>query len=70
MLTLQDALLAVRFEHETLKNSDGTPLRARKNGKIQLWKTRPGEFRLPCKHGLKTCFDITHENAHNWRVAP
>jgi hypothetical protein len=46
------------FEHKTMKNRDKSPLRARANGKIQTWKTRPGQFRLPVKYGLKTCFYI------------
>jgi len=41
------------IEHKTLKNADGTPLRARVNGKMKVWKTRPHEFQLPMKHGLK-----------------
>jgi hypothetical protein len=55
------------LEHKTLTNKDGSPLRIRVNGKCKLWKTRPDEFRLPCKHGLKTCFYITESNAHEWR---
>ena len=46
------------FEHKELKNRDGSPLRARANGRIQTWKTRPGLFKLPCKHGLRDCFYI------------
>jgi hypothetical protein len=42
--------------HVTGKNADGTPLRARVNGKCLTWKTRPEEFRLPVKHGLKDYF--------------
>jgi hypothetical protein len=52
--------------HAQIRNADGTPLRARVNGKCQTWVTRPSEWRLPCKHGLKQCFDITQDNAHYW----
>lgn len=58
-----------QFEHMTLKNADGTPLRARRNGKTQTWKTRPGEFRLPAKHGLRNTFQITHTEAAQWKVS-
>ena len=49
-------------------NADRTPLRARVNGKCQTWITRPNEFRLPMKYGLKHCFYITHENAEEWAI--
>lgn len=57
--------------HKTLRNADKTPLRARVNGKVKTWKTRPTEFRIPMKHGLKECFYITDNpnwdgNAADW----
>lgn len=66
MLTSDQILNARHFEHVTEKNADGTPLRARRNGKTQTWKTRPGDFRIPAKYGLKVTFDITHMTAHLW----
>ena len=51
------------LHHESVKNADGTPARCRVNGAIKLWKTRPDDFRLPVKHGLKDCFYITPENS-------
>ena len=41
-LTYRDTIYHVRA-----KNADGSPMRARVNGAIKLWKTRPLEFRLP-----------------------
>jgi hypothetical protein len=58
------------FHHKTLKNADGTPLRARLNGKVKLWKTRPEEFRIPVKYGLKQCFYITQDNINEWEISP
>lgn len=55
------------FHHKTLKNADGTPVRARLNGKVKLWKTRP-EFRIPVKHGLRNCFYITQDNIDEWEI--
>lgn len=52
--------------HKTEKNADGTKLRARVNGQLKTWKTRPGEFRLPVKYGLKTCFYLTPGNVGDW----
>jgi len=50
-------------------NRDGTPLRVRVNGKCQTWVTRPTEFRLPVKYGLRTCLNITQKSSHDWYVA-
>jgi len=57
-----------QLTHAQIKNRDGTPLRACVNGKMQTWVTRPTEWRLPCKHGLKECFDITPDNVAYWFV--
>jgi hypothetical protein len=52
--------------HYKLRNADKSALRARVNGKIKLWKTRPNEFSLPIKHGLRDCGYLTQDNAHEW----
>lgn len=54
------------FHHVSEKNADGTPTRCRVNGQCKIWKTRPEDFRLPVKHGLKLCFYITPANADEW----
>ena len=54
------------LRHITARNADGTPLRGRVNGKVILWKTRPLEFRVPMKYGLKTYFYVTEDNAKEW----
>lgn len=54
------------FEHITLKNSDKSPLRARRNGKTKTWKTRPDEFKIPAKYGLYNYFYIDHTNCQDW----
>lgn len=58
------------FWHRTDRNFDCSPVRCRANGKVKLWKTRPTEFRLPVKYGLRECFYITPHNAHDWTPAP
>lgn len=71
MITKEQAEnLSYRTElwHKTLKNADKTPVRCRVNGKCKVWKTRPTEFKLPVKYGLKECFYITPENAENWYI--
>jgi hypothetical protein len=46
-------------------NGRGRPRveRWRSNGQCKLWKTRPGEFRLPIKHGLYAYSYLTEVNA-------
>jgi len=36
--------------------------RVRRNGVTKLWKTRPDEFRIPIKCGLRACGEITHKS--------
>lgn len=52
--------------HVSHRNADKTPLRARVNGKCHIWVTRPAEFEVPMKHGLRNCFYITQDNAHEF----
>ena len=56
------------FHHVTATNHDGSPVRARVSGRPKLWKTRPDEFRIPVKHGMRDHFYITHENGHEWMI--
>lgn len=58
------------FWHRTATNADGSPVRCRANGRVKRWKTRPNEFRLPVKYGLRECFYLTNANAHEWTPAP
>ncbi len=55
------------FHHVSETNSDGTPLRARVNGRCKTWKRDPKRFRLPMKHGMYNYFYIEPRNAHEWR---
>lgn len=55
-ITKENAAQITTIMHRTKNNADGTPVRARSNGKLKLWKTRPSEWRLPMKYGLKECF--------------
>lgn len=56
------------FHHIHLKNRDGTSVRCRTNGVCKTWKTRPGDFRLPVKYGLRECFYIQPHNAMDWEI--
>lgn len=69
MITKDQAMTADRFEHCTMKNkSDKSPLRARRNGATKVWKTRPNDFKIPCKYGLYEYFCITQDNAGEWNA--
>ena len=54
------------FEHVTAKNSDGSRLRARRNGKTKVWKRNPTNFKIPVKYGLRTYFYIQPYNCNDW----
>jgi len=70
-LTPQTALLASNFWHRKLTYKDGvTPLSARRNGATKTWRTRPGEFRIPCKYGMYEYFYITQADADDWSIVP
>ncbi len=40
----------------------------RRNGVTKVWKTRPDEFRVPLKYGLKAYGELTHLNASEFHV--
>lgn len=40
----------------------------RGNGRVKLWKTRPNDFRLPTKYGLREGGWIDQDNAHEWHL--
>lgn len=54
--------------HVSLKNADKSALRARVNGQVKLWKTRPNEIQVPMKHGLRDCFYLTQDNLKDWSL--
>jgi len=69
MISYETSIIANRFTHNTVRNADGTPMRARRNGKTKTWKTRPGQFSIPIKHGLYDYGYITQDNAADWHAA-
>lgn len=68
--TRQSILNATEFWHRVLRNADGTPVRCRPSGKLQTWKTRSNDFKLPVKRGLKESFYLMPENVSDWVIAP
>lgn len=41
----------------------------RRNGATQTWKTRPNEFRVPIKYGMRDYWAIDQNNAHEFHRA-
>ena len=71
MITKQDAMQlrhGQHIHHVSLKNADGTPVRARITGKCKVWKTRPNDFRIPWKHGLYTYGEVNELNGAEWNI--
>jgi hypothetical protein len=51
--------------HRTVKNSDGTAARAKVTS-IKTWVTRPNDFQIGWKHGMRDYGTITPANASEW----
>ena len=56
------------FFHKTLKNKDGSQMKAKRNGQNKLWKTRPNEFKIPVKQGLYNFGYIDQDNYLDWTL--
>jgi len=71
MITRQQAIWfkGNTLYHTTLRNVDGTPQRWKVNGEIKLWKTRPYDFSVPIKHGLRDFSYLTHVNAYEFYLS-
>jgi len=67
-VTIENQENANEFFHATLLDSRKEPVKCRRMGKTQLWKTRPTEFKIPVKHGMYDSFYITQENANEWDI--
>lgn len=49
-------------------DSDGQPSKAKVSGKVQTWKTRPNDFKVPLKRGLYDTGYLTPSNANNFTL--
>lgn len=69
MITMKQVLeLPIGYElhHRFATNADGSPERWRINGKVQTWKTRPRDFKVPVKRGLRQHSYITQNEVHHF----
>lgn len=62
MITRDDALTADRFHEE--HEPGGKIYEWCRNGRTQTWRTRPDNFRIPVKYGLRSYGQITESEAH------
>ena len=76
MLTKEDAINANEFHFggciRTVGPRGGViihSIRVRRNGRTQVWKTRPEEWRVPVKQGFRDAFSITHKDATAFHTA-
>jgi hypothetical protein len=67
MITRQQALTAREF-HEDHEPA-GKIYTWRRNGATQTWKTRPDDFRIPVKYGLRSYGQIRETDAYRFHVA-
>jgi len=49
-------------------DSTGHPSKARVSGKVQTWKTRPSDFKVPLKRGLYDTGYLTPGNANRFTL--
>lgn len=68
MITREQALAGSEWHDDGScpRNPDGRgrdkgPTRWRRNGATQTWKTRPADYRLPVKHGMRDYSSISPE---------
>ena len=50
------------FYSKTYTNSDGSPRKYKRNGRVKTWKRDPGKFKIPVKRGLNEYGYITNDN--------
>lgn len=61
---------AERRLHESERHrDDGTCYEWRSNGRIQTWKTRPGQFRWPIKYGMYSTDAVTDRSISEFHWA-
>lgn len=66
-LTRENCETATKFFHKYWKVSTGR-FGCRRNGKTKLWKTRPTEFKIPVKRGLRNYGYLTHLDCNYWTI--
>jgi hypothetical protein len=58
-MTRQEIETALDAGRLYAKRTSGNAWRCRRNGRTQTWKTRPDDYRIPFKCGLRECGQLT-----------
>jgi hypothetical protein len=61
-MTLSQIEQALETNRVWARMQNGRLWVCRRNGRTQTWKTRPNEFRIPVKAGLRATGQLTHYN--------
>lgn len=76
MISREQALTARKFHYGECKCTTGPrggkTVKVetwRRNGATKTWKTRPEDFVVPIKYGLKSCSLLTHRDAEEFHTA-
>lgn len=71
-LTLFEIELALDAGRLSVLMTSGNWWAARRNGRTQLCKTRPGEFHIPIKAGFRATGELNHQSRQNidFRIQP
>lgn len=51
-----------------LTNADGSCVRYRVNGRLREWKTRPDQWEIPVKNGMRSHSYINNGNCHKFHL--
>jgi hypothetical protein len=70
--TIEAALDSGQLETEVTNGTNTRWWRLRRNGATRTWRTRPSDFRIPTKAGLRAYGEITHLNMNSghFRISP
>lgn len=60
---------ALDEHHVWCQMDNGRYWHVRRNGKTKLWKTRPDDFKIPVKAGLRECGYIDYHNVDQFVVS-
>ena len=67
-MTLSEVEAALDSGKLFARMANGSHWQCRRNGATKTWKTRPGEFRIPVKAGLRICGYVQHDNQDDFEV--
>lgn len=64
-MTREEFEVALDHGRVCCRMANGRLWSVRRNGATKLWKTRPGEFRVPIKIGFRNYGEVTHQSLNS-----